>query len=166
MKIQFVAFLCFIPLGFLFGQAYEKGPYKIDSLQALLFYNVNNSMKEKKVAGTFSTNIIDNKEFHLWNTIIGEGSAEGSSSQTLVIVTISGNLSVHVDREIVFRAVKYGKEMLKRTDKFSLVDGQLYYMAYILYETGCGKVDLTVKIVNKGNVESQLQKSIEFECGE
>ena len=62
--------------------------YKISSIEAHLFCNLDNDFSDKKVAGTISENVLDNPEFSLWNTIIGEGSAEGSSNQTLIIVNI------------------------------------------------------------------------------
>ncbi len=56
-------------------------PYKISAIKALLFYDGK---------GTFSRDVLAKPEFTFWNTIIGEGDAEGPSNSTLVLVEVTG----------------------------------------------------------------------------
>src|SRR3954471_24957925 len=66
--------------------AQTKTPAKITAIRAQLFYDAK---------GTFSDNILAQKDIALWNTIIGEGSSGGASTSTLVTVEVSGrNLPV------------------------------------------------------------------------
>src|SRR5438552_2628092 len=59
-------------------------PYKISGIKAMLFYDGK---------GTFSRDVLAKPDFSFWNTIIGEGDAEGPSNSTLVLIEISGNPS-------------------------------------------------------------------------
>ena len=172
MKITTVFLIVFLQGALLFGQSADT-LYTVDSIQALLFYNGNNSYPKTQVAGTFSPNIIDNKDFTLYNTIIGEGSAQGSSRQTLVVVKIIVTPSmVDIQRRDSFRRISFqveqgDKEIFKRTDEFYIEEGQKeYFMAYMIYGTGKSKFDITAEIINKGKVESKLHKTLPFALGE
>ncbi len=61
------------------GPVLATPPYKITSIQAKLFYHDK---------GTFSRNVLAKPDFGFWNTIIGEGDAEGPSEATLVLVEV------------------------------------------------------------------------------
>lgn len=120
----------------------------------------------KDVSGNFSPNVIDNQEFALWNTIIGEGSAEGYSNQTIVIVEISAKGMSNKDQTLKLTA-KSGKKTLTQQQNFSCVDcAKPYKVLFILNETGCEKVSLKAELLNNNKVVSTLNKSIDFECGE
>src|SRR5262249_20901178 len=54
--------------------------FKITAIRAKLFH------QDK---GTFSPDVLSTRDFILWNTPIGEGSAEGPSDEVLVIVEIA-----------------------------------------------------------------------------
>ena len=146
----------------------KDNPYRLESIEALLFYNQDNFQSSKKVAGTFSPNVIDNADFHLWNTIIGEGSAEGHSDQSLVIVKVSRPpTKFGHPRKLEIEILEDGKPLLKKTDGFSIGDLKTQHaMAYLLSDTGCSEIVVKAKIMNEGKVESNLQKTIPFGCGE
>jgi len=56
-------------------------PYKITAIKAMLFYDGK---------GTFSRDVLAKPDFTFWNTIIGEGDADGPSNSTLVLVEVTG----------------------------------------------------------------------------
>lgn len=149
-----------------FGQG-KNAPYKIERIKAFLYYNTNKSMDTPQVAGTLSENLIDNDSMMLWNTIIGEGSAQGMSNQTFVVVEISGNPKDYVSRDIRLTALLGKKVALRQSQSFAILDqNNRYYAAFMVYDTGCGKLTLTAEILNKQLVESKLKKTIAFNCGE
>jgi len=154
-----------------FGQA---KPYKIISIKAYLYYNAE-SLQDPGVRGTLSENLIDNGEFALWNTIIGEGSAKAASSQTFVVVELKGNPKEYVHRKVVLTATARGRQVFRQSQYFSILnDGKAYSAAFLLYDTGCEELKLKAEIIDektKGGkkqfiAESSLAKTIPFACGE
>jgi hypothetical protein len=149
-----------------YPQSTVSSPYKIESIKAFLYYNQNNTLKDKNVAGTYSPNILDKDSFSLWNVIIGEGDALGCSGQTMIVVEISGNPKEYTRRQLSFNAVSEGKVLLSKKFEFAILDeNDKYYASYLLYDTGCSKVKLSAEIIGK-KVESKMEKIINFECGE
>jgi hypothetical protein len=134
--------------------------YKITAIQAKLFYSNK---------GTFSRNVLAKPDFAFWNTIIGEGDAEGPSDSTLVIVEVSGKSSegeMAATRKIELTAVATGKVLLKRATEVGIFsDDHRFYAAFWLYGTGCEPVKLTARIVGQSQ-PSSMTKTIPFECGE
>jgi hypothetical protein len=99
--------------------------------------------------------------------MIGEGSAEGDSKQTLVIVKVVGSPSKLTPRSLIFRATADGKELLKKTDGILIGDKKTHqFNAYLLYNTACEPIQLIAQVVNKDIVESEMKKEIPFSCGE
>ena len=123
--------------------------YKFSEIKAHLFYNLNNDFSDKKLAGTISENIIDNKDFSLWNTIIGEGSAEGSSNQTLLVFNITGEKETNENRTLKIVCKLGGKVILKQETQFSnFSQNQNYCYAVLVNDTGCGKLVIYAQILN------------------
>lgn len=135
-------------------------PYKITAIQAKLFYYDK---------GTFSRNVLAKPDFGFWNTIIGEGDADGPSDSTLVLVEVSGKSSegeMPPSRKVELTAVARGKVLLKRAIEVGLFsDDHKFYAAFWLYDTGCEPVKLTARIVGQSQ-PSSMSKTIPFECGE
>lgn len=141
----------------------EKTNHKIDEIQAFLIYEEN---------GKLSKNILDGK-FTFWNTVIGEGDAEGHSSATLVQVIISTNGKTEkVFPQLQFSAIsENGKTVnyTKTVDYFFPKEGvSKVYVPFLLHDTGCQKIKMTVKLVsNKSKTAYQtVTKVIPFVCGE
>lgn len=143
--------------------------YHIDKIRIHLFYNLNNDSNKNKVAGTISDNILDNKDFILWNTIIGEGSAEGSSDQIFVVAEISGKNSTNEKRILKITCSSEKKILLRQEQEFSIfsVDNHYCY-AFLVNNACCGKLKVKLEIINPTSkiIEDQMEKSIDFECGE
>ena len=142
------------------GPVLATPPYKITSIQAKLFYHDK---------GTFSRNVLAKPDFGFWNTIIGEGDAEGPSEATLVLVEVLGKSAeseAAPSRKVELTAVAGGKVLVKRAIQVGLFsDDHKFYAAFWLYDTGCEPVKLTARIVGQSQ-PSSMSKTIPFECGE
>jgi len=134
--------------------------YRISAIKAMLFYDGK---------GTFSRDVLAGPDFGFWNTIIGEGDAEGPSNSTLVMVEVSGNPSRNEalpSRKVELTATAGGRVLLKRTSEIGLFsDEGKYYSAFWLYDTGCQPVKLSARIAGQGQASS-MSKTIPFKCGE
>ena len=151
-------FVCFF---FLFN-----AQSKIIGIKAKLFYNENKTNGNNTV-GTFSENLIGNKDFTLWNTIIGEGSSEGYSNQTLVTVEISSNFKSNKKQQIKLIATSGKKVILQQIKSISVVNNPaLYNMIFVLDGTGCEEINLKAELLYNGKVISTMNKKILFDCGE
>ena len=108
-------------------------------------------------------------DFGFWNTIIGEGDAEGPSEATLVLVEVLGKSAeseAAPSRKVELTAVAGGKVLVKRAIQVGLFsDDHKFYAAFWLYDTGCEPVKLTARIVGQSQ-PSSMSKTIPFECGE
>ena len=159
MKALLTLTLCILSLH-AFSQA------KVTAIRAKLFYNENKEFATKDVSGSFSPNIIDNGEFALWNTIIGEGSAEGASNQTIVIVEISAK-GMSNKSQIIKLTTTIDKKTQSQQQTFSCIDcTKPYKVLFILNNTGCDPIKLKAELLNNNKVVSTLTKNIDFQCGE
>lgn len=142
-----------------------KTQTKISGIEAKLFYNQNNDDGED-VKGTFSENIL-NGEFSLWNTIIGEGSAKGISTQTVVIVEVT-SVGLSNKRQLLKFTALYGKKIIQQQQLlFDCVGNNVKYkLLFLLDNTGCGKINIKCDLINSGKVVSTKNKVIDFQCGE
>ena len=131
---------------------------KIVGIKAKLFYNENKN-GDNSVVGSFSENIIDNNEFTLWNTIIGEGSSEGYSNQTLIIVEISSNSILNKKQEIKLTASTGEKIVFQQVKSIPLVnDPTLYNLIFVLDNTGCDEITIKADILSYNKVVSTFNK--------
>ena len=134
--------------------------YKISAMKAMLFYDGK---------GTFSRDVLAKPDFTFWNTIIGEGDAEGPSNSTLILVEVTGNPSPNEpspSRKVEFTAVASGKILLKRTMDIGLFGKSgKFYAAFWLYDTGCQPVKISARITGQPQ-PSSMSKTIPFACGE
>ncbi|MEK7824662.1 MAG: hypothetical protein AAB290_06445 [Candidatus Eisenbacteria bacterium] len=132
--------------------------YDIAAIQAKLFYENR---------GRFSANIIDNPKIVLWNVVIGEGTVEGPSSNTLLIVRLQG------PPRIVAEGLKL--HVFARTERDTLVDREIevgpmnstgnYYAPFWLEDTGCFPVVIDAQLT-LGNKHQRRSAHIPFACGE
>lgn len=141
------------------AQAQTKGAVRVSSIRAQLFYEDKN---------TFSKDILSNKDFALWNTMIGEGSAEGPSNATFVTVEVSGNDSSPDNLKLEVTATgRRGRVIQKKTfDVFIYKEIFKYYAPIWIADTPCEPVKITARLVGKGAVNTPVVKTIPFACGE
>jgi hypothetical protein len=144
--------------------AQSKTNNKISDVKAFLIYEEN---------GEMSKNIFD-KDFTLWNVIIGEGSSEGHSSSTMVHVVVStdGKPS-KIYPVLQFSAVSEGKKLVNYSKTieylFPSEGASKTFVPFLLHDTGCQKIRLTMKLVEKNKpsaVYQTVKKEIPFNCGE
>lgn len=141
------------------GKSAAPPPFKITAIKAMLFYD------EK---GTFSDDLFTQTNLALWNTIIGEGSAGSPSNSTLVLVEVSGAYdpnSTTPNRKIEFTATESRRVILRRLIEISIGKNGKFYAPFWLYDTGCGHVKLSARIIGQTQASS-MTKTIPFECGE
>lgn len=140
-------------------KAQATPPYRINAMRAMLFY---------ENSGKFSQDILADKNFALWNVIIGAGSAEGASHSTLVVVEVSGKAgSYETGRKIQFTATDaQGRTLVTRGVPTGIMsDAGKFFAAFWLYDTGCSPVTLTARIMGQRQ-PSAMTKKIPFACGE
>lgn len=165
-KTIFLITICLL----IFQENFGQNPiYKFSGIKAHLFYNKNNDFSDKKVVGTISENIIDNEEFILWNTVIGEGSAKGPSKQTLLVFYITGKEGTDEKRTLKIECKSGGKIILKQeTELSSYSQNPNYCYAVLVNDTGCEKLEIYAEIFNSETkkTEDKISKTIDFQCGE
>lgn len=155
------ALLCLSePIGMYAAQTQGSAPsYKIAGIKAMLFYDDT---------GKFSRDVLAKPNFTFWNTVIGEGNAEGPSNSTLVLIELAGDptTSAPAVRKIELTATASGKVILKRTSSIGLFSRTgKFYAPFWLYETGCQPIKLTARVLGQSQPAS-LTRTIPFACGE
>jgi hypothetical protein len=143
-------------------------PAHMASIKAMLYYNDS---------GKFSENLIDNANFTLWNTNIGEGSAAGPSNSLFVVVEVIGDARkvplCGSDSLIVILQAK-GKPAVRQQIKRlsfeghepgvigSVVPKEHHFEGFWLHDTGCEAVTIRAQV----NQQTAVRKTVGFECGE
>ncbi|RZJ48699.1 MAG: hypothetical protein EOO44_20200 [Flavobacterium sp.] len=170
MKKQILIFLLLIIISNSYAQT------KITAIEAKLFYNqqkqrIDNVPEKDTISGTFSENVIDNPNFELWNTIIGEGSAAGYSSQSIVIISLASNGKIKQKQMLRLTATAKNKIILKQEREICFIadlstEKAVSKMIFLLNDTGCEEISLKAEIVESGKMISKMIKKIGFACGE
>ena len=137
--------------------AQDPPPYRL-SLRAMLFYNDR---------GTFGPDLIAHP-VALWNTIIGEGQSGGASNATLVVAVVSGEAGSYVpERKVALTVTGGGRTLVQRTVETSVLNRQgRSYVGFWVYDTGCGRLRLSARIVGQTPARAPVTATIPFECGE
>ena len=132
---------------------------KIVAIRAQLFHDAT---------GTFSQDILSQKDLALWNTIIGEGSAGAASTSTFVTVEISGrNLAVGATKVEITATGNKSRLIQKRLIAVDIYDERTKFVApFWLYDTGCEPIKITARLIGAGAPRTAVTKTIPFACGE
>ncbi|MDQ2746526.1 MAG: hypothetical protein M3T96_04615 [Acidobacteriota bacterium] len=156
---RLTAVMLFLVFGAADAAAQTKGLVKISAVRAQLFY-------EDK--GTFSKDIFSDKNFDLWNTGAGEGSAEGPSKATLVTVEVSGGNASPDNLKLEIAATGKANRVIQKKvfDVFIYQEVFKFYAAVWVADTPCEPVKITAKLVGKGAAVAPVVKTIAFACGE
>lgn len=142
----------------------QSPSFRITSIKAMLFF---------EQTATFSKDVLADRNFVFWNTIIGEGDAGSPSSSTLVLVEVGGKAgSYEPTRKIEFVATytPNGRNVreitVRRTTEINILsENGKFFAPFWLYDTGCSPVRLSARIVGQAQ-PSLMKKIINFECGE
>lgn len=137
----------------------EKVVPKISDIRAQLFF---------EETGALSDDLFSRPELSLFNTIIGEGSAGGASSSTLVTVEVSGrNVKVGSVKVEVIATGDKNKLLGKTLISLALYDSKTkFYAPLWIYDTGCEKVKISARLIGRGIKPSLTKATIPFLCGE
>lgn len=142
------------------GPAIAAGPApQITDVKAQLYY---------RGTGTFSDDLLKQKDLSLWNTIIGAGSSGGASTMTLVTVEVSGKdvPQGKINVEITATGEK-GRALAKHVSEVTIYDDATkYYAPMLINDTGCEEIKIAAKLTGKGIKMSPIVKTIPFACGE
>lgn len=137
--------------------AAKKEPVEISAIKGYLFYTDS---------GKWSENIIDNKQFSLWNTIIGEGSNAGPADRMLVVVALLSQQDTgDLLKKPVHIKVSTAKKILADVEKSAGFFKRKQFNIPVLIEgVACEPVKVRVEIV--GMQTAAVEKWIPFACGE
>ena len=132
---------------------------KITAIRARLFYDAK---------GSFSDDLLTQKDLALWNTIIGEGSSGGASTSTFVTVEISGqNLPVGTTKVEITATGNKGRLIQKKVISVDIYDERTKFFAPLwLYDTGCEPINISARLMVKGMPGPVVTRKIPFACGE
>lgn len=141
------------------SHAQTKVSPKITAIRAQLFYDAT---------GTFSEDILAQKDPALWNTIIGEGIAGAPSTSTLVTVEISGrNLPVGGTKVEITASGKKNRLIQKKLVAVDIYDERTkFYAPLWLNDTGCEPIKIAARLIGSGAPAGVVTKTIPFACGE
>jgi hypothetical protein len=114
-------------------------------------------------SGRLSKDISPPVEFTGWNTIIGEGSAEGAANDMLVSVEVRGPPGEHIEQPLTLVARAKGKVLGQRRFASVLTDVEgRTWKALWLSDVGCaGRIEVTAAIG-----KSTRKSAISLDCGE
>lgn len=162
-------FIIFALFASSFGQSFvrasqTKTNHKISEVRAFLIYEENGELSPNILVGDFT----------LWNTVIGEGSAEGHSSSTLVHVIVTKPEAASKTNPVLkFSAVSEdGKRVVYRKTFeyiFPTEGASKVFVPFLLHDTGCQKINMTAQLVEKNKpavIYQTVKKVIPFACGE
>jgi hypothetical protein len=139
--------------------ATAQGPrFAVTGVEAKLFYS--NS-------GRFSANILNNPKIVLHNVIIGEGTVEGPSENTLLLVRVQGPPKAELEGLRLRMIATTSEDTLtdREIDVGSMNTAGNYYAACWLYDTGCTPVTVVVQLIH-GRETQRKVAVIPFECSE
>ncbi len=144
--------------------AQVKSSHKISEVRAHLVYEENGELSRDIFKGNFA----------LWNTIIGEGDAAGHSSSTLIYVLVeTDGKETKTNPVLQFSAVSEDGKRVKFQKTlpyyFPTTGASKVFVPFLLHDTGCQKIKLTAKLVEKNaptKIYQTVKKEIPFACGE
>jgi hypothetical protein len=147
-----------------FANAQAKSSSKISEVRAYLMYEENGERSKNILVGNFA----------LWNVIIGAGDAEGHASSTLVHVIVSTDgKEIKTNPVLQFSATSDDGKPYKYSKTFEYIfpteGASKVFVPFLLHDTGCQKIKLTMKLVEKSKptiVYQTVTKTIPFACGE
>ena len=140
--------------------AAAPGPYQVKSIRAFLYY---------PGTGTFDTRDLVAGKVGLFNTVIGEGGAQGPSSTTLVLVDLTGPSFASLRAgNIELLAVAGGKTLLKQKLQLGefFSEKKQVTVPFVVHETGCSPLKLTATLTSPSGQTASKTATVDFQCGE
>jgi hypothetical protein len=149
--------------------ASPAGAATIADVEARLFYGSTGRMSPN-IALPLKANP-GQSDFALWNTIIGEGSAEAPSNQTVILVHFAGAPNSFVDGSLQLKVTnKETKKLVSqhtlRSVGFTSSSGRSTAM-FVVSDTGCQQLEISARLVSSTGASGASTKVyVPFGCGE
>jgi|GEM_PF-2720635 len=130
---------------------------EIVSIKGLLYYHGT---------GEWSQNIFD-KDFHIWNPVIGEGTLKGAADRTMFVIEARGESGDTVNIKIVQQFRKNKPRVLVDTKKsFSFLEkDQTMKIPILVEDVYAGEVTVTATVTNGGGKEVSPEKTAKVVYG-
>ena len=129
----------------------------LDKLETHLYYHQTGTVDDREASG-----------LSLWNTIIGEGEAQGPSGSVVVRVTVTGAEGLPKGAvEVVATAGK--KKVFKQRvslDDFVAEKGKPVVVPFLIYGTGCDSIAVAATLYDGKRTVSAKKSVLPFSCGE
>lgn len=137
----------------------EAPRYEIASIRAHAYYHGTGAIDERNLAAG---------RVALWNAIGGAGDLRAPTEVTLVIVDVKGEFSPASKDQVELRATVEGRELAHIAAPLPTIWSQTKSakVPFLVYDTGCGTLELTARLLRKGKAYATQTASVGFTCGE
>ena len=163
MRRALVLGLALVSPGFLMSVRFHSD-YVVRAMKARLYFEQDGALGDQELI-TGNPNAV-----RLWNTIIGAGPAGRPSRVTLVEVQVVIPGKRVAGERLRFTARDDERTLLAQTVSLEpfFASSDSAWVPFFVFDTGCGgTLTLTASAIGpKGAVESTLNRSIDFACGE
>lgn len=153
-----VVFVAIVLISMVASANVSKSKLSIAKVEAKLFYSNT---------GSFSDNTIDNDKYlPLYNTIIGEGNAGGSSDTVLIVVKLKGIPREYSNSDVKLIVKNAHSEKLNQIRRVAMLNehGEAY-VAFMVYDCTDEPIRITAELLGAGQHQI-ITKRIEFTGGE
>jgi len=134
--------------------------FKVSRIGAQLYY---------ESTGKTSKDVLANSDFSLWNTVIGEGSAEAASSTTLIVIEVScpkQQINVPSGRRLLVKVTQGKRTIESKSLQFPFIEATgKVHMPIFVYGYNGQPMKVTATITGQKRA-STLTKTINFQGGE
>jgi hypothetical protein len=114
--------------------------------------------------GRLSDNILVDRNFALWNIIIGEGSAEENANDALFSIDVRSQGQENTQRPLIMTATDERGRVLARRTFLSVLTSQAGNATMALWIRDIGCAGTVVFLAQQGIVRKSV--SLDFNCGE
>jgi hypothetical protein len=114
--------------------------------------------------GRLSNNILETDEFYLWNTIIGEGSAEEQANDTLFTIDLRSDGEQFIDQGLTLTAINSEGAVIAQRTYDSVLTGTNGKMTAALWVQNVGCAGTVIFKATFG--QATRTASLDFDCGE
>jgi hypothetical protein len=127
--------------------------FRVTDIKAQLLY---------ERSGKLSVDLTGTPDFAIWNTVIGEGSAEEPADDVLVSAVISGPEERNLTVPLTLTALDAKGKVLASRTMTRILAGKVYVRSILLKDVGCaGLIRLEARLG-----ASVRREKIEMDCGE
>jgi hypothetical protein len=129
----------------------------LDKLSTHLYYHQTGAIDDRDAA-----------KLNLWNTIIGEGDAQGPSAAVVVRVTVTGAETL-ARGAVEVTASSGRKKVFKQRlslDAYVAEKGHPLVVPFVVYGTGCDSLEIAAVLQDGRKSLGRKAEVVPFTCGE